>query len=79
MQIFVFLQPMRHQEERSSLSDSRTFQSQGWGGRGVNRKNMRKNMTFCPLALKTLIARDMIEKTRLAKRFSEAVTSKALE
>ena len=73
MQIFVFLQPMRHQEERSSLSDSRTFQSQG----GLNRKNMRKNMTFCPL--KTLIARDMIEKTRLAKRFSEAVTSKALE
>ena len=52
IQFFVFLQPLWHQERRG-LSDSKTFQPQGIGGRGrrggVNRENMRKNMKFWPL------------------------------
>ena len=49
VQIFVFLQPLQCQE-RSNLSDSRTFQSQG-GGVELNWKNMRKNMKFWSLNL----------------------------
>ena len=65
MQIFAFPQPM-WRRERSSLSDSRTFQPQRRGGK-LNEKHKKKHEI---LAFKPLLAtRDPIEKPGYQKDF----------
>ena len=72
MQIFVFLWPMWNQEQ-GSLSDSRTFQSQGGGKGGKQRKHKKKHAI---LAFKPLLKEIRLQNLTLSESFSEALTPK---
>ena len=62
-------------QERSGLSDYRTFQPRGGGGRGWGGQKKHKKKHDI-LAFKPLLQEIWLKKTWLAERFSEALRSK---